>query len=211
MANKLQKLRSHLSAQGTDLQRAYQFTMTSFLLKIFKSDIYITDVDHPVFQYENLGDYKASIVGKKKPSDMSITFLEDDLLSVGGMLDTWDELKYSTKNGVLFPKSVYEDVAILTYHSKIQTGNGLNAAGSYVRAVDQVGKNVLGGVQDAAAGLSQGQAPSADNFSELLQKNKRYMLSGFYPINRTPISLSYGSNDVVRIQVNFNVDKIETL
>ncbi len=40
------------------------------------------------------------------------------------------------------------------------------------------------------------------------RKNRSYIITGFYPIGRPNQSLSYDSNDVVRITVPFNVDSI---
>jgi hypothetical protein len=167
--SRLQQLRSNLTKYKTDLQRVYNWEYQSTKLIIGGANLYITDIDHPFFQFENIGDYNGFISSTKKPADMNLTFLENDRSFVSQLLYFWDTLKFNRSTGIHYPKAVYEDQGILTY---------------------------IGGDTNAST-----QAKTA--------RKRYYIVKGFYPINRSPISLSYGSNDVLKIQVSFNVDEVE--
>jgi hypothetical protein len=40
---------------------------------------------------------------------------------------------------------------------------------------------------------------------------RTYLMAGFYPISRSPIDNTYGSNEITTISVEFNVDRIQPL
>ena len=163
--SRLALLRHQLKKYNTDLQRTYNWSYRSTKLLIGHADLYLTDIDHPAFQYENMGEYRGFISSRKKPTEINMTFLETDRHLISSLLYFWDSLKYNKDTGIHYPKAVYEDQGILMY-----TGGG---------------------------------------DSQQTPRRRYYTLTGVYPINRSPISLSYGTNDVMRIQATFNVDTIE--
>jgi len=175
MATKLQDIRTHLAEKGKDLQRNYNWRFTSTKLKIFKSDLYIQSVEHPFLNYDNQGDYRGYISGATKPSEISMTILEDNEQTIGKLFDMWDSLKYNKATGIAYPKAVAEDQGFLIY---------------------------TGGEAVASAG------PGLVDPNQTKMKERRYLVQGLYPINRSSISLSYDGNDVIKISVTFNVDDI---
>ena len=115
MSTKLDQVRNLLAQRKTDLQRAYKFRFQSTKLLLTRADIFIIGIDHPSFQFSNASEYSGYIDGVTKPSNMNVTFLDDELHSVQYMLEVWDNLKYDAGKHILYPKYVYEDQGFLTY------------------------------------------------------------------------------------------------
>lgn len=115
MPNRLIQLREKLAEQETDLQRLYKFKFSSIKLALFNIDTYIISCSHPFFNFVNSGDYRGLIDVVTKPSEINISFLENDRQQVNLFLDFWDNLKYNIDTGIHYPKAVYADLARLTY------------------------------------------------------------------------------------------------
>lgn len=122
--NRLRELRNSLRDRKTELQRSYNFRFRSTKLFIGQADLKIISIEHPFFNFENIGDYRGYINAVTKPTEITITFLEDDKLSVTGLMDFWDSLKWNSSTGIKYPKAVYEDQGILTYEGADYTGEG---------------------------------------------------------------------------------------
>jgi len=133
------------------IQRNYNYTLSSIKMGLLTlsidSDAMIQSVEHPFFQFENMGEYKSYIGKVQKPPEMTITFIEDDLHTIGRMLDIWDSLKWNKATGILYPKAVYEDQAILTYFGSRKASiarNGNNITIDSVGLENTVRYSILG-------------------------------------------------------------------
>lgn len=115
MPNRLTQLRESLRKNNADFLKSYNFEFKSLKLAIFDCNIKIISMSHPFYNFTNSGEYKGVIQSSTKPSDMSITFIEDDKFSVNKLFDFWDSLKYNRSTGIHYPKAAYEDIAYLRY------------------------------------------------------------------------------------------------
>ena len=213
--SQLKQLRSRLSSQGTDLQRAYLFNFRSFKIGLFNINVFILSVQHPQIQYDNDGVYKGFIAGAKKPNEISISFLETESQDVTKFLNLWDSLKYDAKTGILYPKAVYEDTAILTYYSTL-SGEELFSTGSK-QNLGQVAKSIRDKAQSIVttaitfSPTKEGIQGISQNNPESWRRGKSYVFEGFYPIQRDSIELSYGNNSLITINCTFNVDNVKPM
>lgn len=122
-SNRLSNLRENLDFNKTDLQRSYNFSFDSIKLRLFRNiTVRIINVEHPYINFTNEGDYRGYISSATKPSEITITFLEDDKHIVNGAMNAWDVLKFDESTGIHYPKAVYEDIGYLYYFSKPRIG-----------------------------------------------------------------------------------------
>jgi hypothetical protein len=180
VSNRLQQLRLQFSEKKTDLQRLYKFRFSSLKLKIYNVNVYIVGVSHPQFQFSNEGDYRGLITNVTKPNEIAVSFLEDTNQTVNAIFNTWDNMKYDHSAGIHYPKAAYEDTAHLVY----------------------LGESTL---PDAVVADTRITGALAELETE---KTRRYVLKGFYPINRDSVTLGYSNNEVEILNVTFNVDNV---
>ena len=202
MATRLQQLREQLRLRDVDFQKSYQFLFSSLKLLILRTDLYIINVEHPFYNFTNEGDYRGYISAVTKPSDITITFLEDDDQTVLNRLEMWDDLKFNKATGIQYPKAVYEDQAFLTYLGPKQKGNLFETADTgQIALEDQV-------VQESKVAIDRPLPGNVVTAPSPEEKRRNYLLTGLYPINRNAIQLAYESNDIVKVTAIFNVDTI---
>jgi hypothetical protein len=199
--SKIQKVRRSLAIREADLQRSYNFEFYSLKIKLIPSQLasnLIVACNHPYFQYTNSGNYRGFIDGVNKPSEITLNILENDRGDINDFFNMWDGLKYNMATGIHYPKSVYEDIAFLTYKGNSYIPSKLNTSST----------NNVSNYANAAANTIR--ATNTDSYyTEGMVRERTYVITGFYPINRESVNLSYDNNSVVTLSVTFNVDDIQ--
>lgn len=173
---KLRKLRSHLQDKlfPGALQKVFEYDLYCSKFALLGVSHQVVSCTHPYLQYDNAGDYKGYISAVKKPSEMTVTFIEDDLHAVNTMLELWDMMKYDKAKGIHYPKYLYGSTAILRYRGTLTPAT-------------------VGQPEQARA---------------MMQNKVSYQIDGFYPITRSSSTVSDGANEIMTIDVMFNVDDI---
>lgn len=198
--NRLLDLRSRLDFYNADLQKVYKFRFET--LKLSPINAYILNVSQPQYNFQNTGTYRGLIDQVQKPAEITITFLEDDNLTVNRLLNAWDDLKWNKNTGKLYPPSVYEDIAVLYYQGSVDLLT-VASGESFDQARASQTDSFLTSQQ------RQNLRDVESSIDSLASSRKSYRLGGLYPINREVYSLDYGNNEILKISVTFNVNDID--